>query len=366
MSFWTKLRDTAESAAVIAGNYVLPGSSLVTSKLVSKGSQEQLNSDLGKVAQLASGGAGAYEGNLANYGTAYDKVTSAFGGGTGGQITGQQAVDAFNAGKISPAEFEELAKGAGTTGSSWLSSLGTAAGAASLSSYLTPAAILGSSLIGANAAKSAAATQAQGATDANQLAYKIYQEQKGLQEPYRTAGITGQNKLLEYMGLGGNVNSMDYGKYAKDFSMSDFTADPGYAFRLSEGQKSLERSAAARGGLISGGAGKALVRFGQDYGSNEYTNAFNRYQTNRSNQLQPLGALITSGQNAAANTGTAAGTYGATAGANITGAANATAAGQVGATNALTGGLNTYLNYSSNADLANALARSRSSYGVNA
>lgn len=365
MSLWTDIRDTAESAAVIAGNYYLPGSSMITSKLTSEGSQKQLNSTAGQLAQLGSGGAGAYEGNLANYGTAYDKVAGAFGGGTNGQITGQQAVDAFNAGKISPAEFEQLAQGAGTTGSSWLSSLGTAAGAASLSSYLTPAAILGSSLIGANAAKGAAATQAQGAADANKIAYQIYQEQKALQEPYRAAGIPAQNKLLEYMGLGGNPKSMDYGKYAKDFSMSDFTADPGYAFRLAEGQKALERSAAARGGLVSGGASKALVRFGQDYGSNEYTNAFNRYQTNRANQLQPLGSLITSGQNAAANVGTAAGTYGATAGSNITGAAGATAAGQVGATNALTGGLNTYLNYSANQDLANALARSRSSYGVN-
>lgn len=357
MSFWTELRDTVETGAVLAGNYFLPGSSLVTSKLVSKGSQDQLNSDLGQLAQLGTGGYGAYEGNLANYSTAYDKVAGAFGGSSG-TATGADAVKAFESGKISAAEFEALASGAGTTGSSWLSGAGVGA---ALSKYAVPAAILGSSLIGADAAKSAGATQAQAAAEANRVAYQMYQEQKALQEPYRAAGITGQNKLLELMGLGGDKNAADYGKYARDFSMSDFTADPGYAFRLAEGQKALERSAAARGGLLSGGTGKALTRFGQDYASNEYTNAFNRYQTNRANQLQPLGSLITSGQNAAANVGTAAGTYGATAGSNITGAGAATAAGQVGATNALTGGLNTYLNYSANQDLANALAR-RSSY----
>ena len=360
MSLWTDIRDTAESGAVLAGNYVLPGSSLVTSKLTSEGSQDQLNSGAGKFLQLASGGAGAYEGNLANYGTAYDKVAGAFGGGAGSQVTGQQAVDAFNSGKISAAEFEELAKGAGTTGAGLLSG---ALGGASLSSFLTPAAILGSSLIGANAAKSAAATQAQAAVDANKVLYQMYQEQKALQEPYRAAGITGQNKLLELMGLGGDKTAADYGKYAKDFSMSDFTADPGYAFRLAEGQKALERSAAARGNLISGGALRAATRFGQDYGSQEYTNAFNRYQTNRANQLQPLGNLIASGQSAASNLGSAAGNYGTNAGANITGAGAATAAGNVGATNALTGGLNTYLNYSANQDLANALAR-RSTYST--
>ena len=45
MGWFTKLRDAVESAAVVAGNYYLPGSSMVTSKLVSEGSQKQLNSD---------------------------------------------------------------------------------------------------------------------------------------------------------------------------------------------------------------------------------------------------------------------------------------------------------------------------------
>lgn len=64
---WVDIRDTAESAAVVAGNYVLPGSSLVTSQLVSKGSQEQLNSDLGRIATTASGITGGVNGNTANW-----------------------------------------------------------------------------------------------------------------------------------------------------------------------------------------------------------------------------------------------------------------------------------------------------------
>ena len=82
MSLWTDLRDTAESAAVVAGNYVLPGSSLITSKLVSDGSKEQLNSDLGILAQLGSGGAGAMEGNLANYQTAANSILGSVSPGT--------------------------------------------------------------------------------------------------------------------------------------------------------------------------------------------------------------------------------------------------------------------------------------------
>jgi len=61
----------------------------------------------------------------------------------------------------------------------------------------------------------------------------------------------------------------------------NFQADPGYGFRMSEGLKALERSAAARGGLVSGGAGKALQRYGQDLASQEYGNAFQRFQQDR-------------------------------------------------------------------------------------
>lgn len=102
----------------------------------------------------------------------------------------------------------------------------------------------------------------------------------------------------------------DFGKYARDFSMADFEADPGYAFRLSEGQKALDRQAAARGGLISGSALKAATRYGQDMGSQEYTNAFNRYQTNRANQLQPLQSLAGVSQTATNQMGNAASNYG--------------------------------------------------------
>lgn len=227
-----------------------------------------------------------------------------------------------------------------------------------LSSLATPLAIAATALTGADAAKSAAETQAQSAREANELLYKMYQEQKGLQEPFRGAGITAQNRLLDLLGLSQNRGAEGFGKYGRDFSMSDFTADPGYAFRLAEGQKALERNAAARGGLISGGALKAATRYGQDMGSQEYQSAFNRYQTNRSNQLAPLGSLLSSGQAAASNQAAAAGNYGTQAGGNITGAGAATAAGQVGSTNALTNALSSYLNYSSGQNLADAIRKS--------
>jgi hypothetical protein len=124
------------------------------------------------------------------------------------------------------------------------------------------------------------------------------------------------------------------GKYARDFGMADYQADPGYAFRLNEGMKGLNASAAARGGLISGNALRAATQYGQDMGSQEYQNAYNRYQTNRSNQLNPLQSLMGASQTATNNMQQAGQNYATTAGDAYMGAGNARASGYVGSANA--------------------------------
>jgi hypothetical protein len=274
-------------------------------------------------AALAAAAAAAYYGG--NY---------LLGGGAGAAGAGAGAADLTAA---------YGGAGAGTAGAA-------GAGAAGASSYLLPGAILGSSLLGAGAARDAANTQANAQAQANQLLYAQYLQQRADLAPFTGAGLGAQNKLLTYLGLPGGTQGADYGKYAKDFGMTDFTTDPGYAFRLSEGQKALDRSAAARGGLISGGALKAAQRFGQDLGSQEYQSAFNRYQTNRANQLAPLSSLTGSGQASAAGQAAAAGNYGAAAGAGLTNIGAAQAAGGTGMANALAGGVGQYLNYAGQQD----------------
>ena len=196
----------------------------------------------------------------------------------------------------------------------------------------------GSSIIGGamqgRAAKKGAQAQAAAAAEASRLQREMYAQQQVLQDPYRQAGLTGQNRMMELMGLGGDANAQDYGRYGRDFAMSDYEADPGYAFRLAEGNKALERSAAARGMVLSGSMFKGLQRYGQDMASQEYQNAFNRYQTNRSNQLTPLAGLMASGQNASNVLTGAAGQLGTQLGENAMGAGNARASGYVGSANA--------------------------------
>jgi len=147
------------------------------------------------------------------------------------------------------------------------------------------------------AADKAAGAQKRAARDAAAAQEQAYTRQEALQEPFRQAGLAAQDRTLTLLGLeGGDTTSPDFGKYARDFSMADFEADPGYGFRIKEGMKALESSAAARGGLLSGSTLKGVTRFGQDTASNEYINAFNRYQTNRANQLNPLQSLYGGGQ----------------------------------------------------------------------
>jgi hypothetical protein len=208
------------------------------------------------------------------------------------------------------------------------------------------------SLIGGSAAKKAAGIQADAATYAADLQKEQFDKQIELNAPFREAGLTAQNKLLDYMGLSAGAG----GKYAKDFSMADFQQDPGYAFRMSEGLKALDRTAAARGGMLSGGALRGATRYGQDMASQEYTNAFNRYQTNRANQLNPLQSLMGSGQTAAGQVGAAGQAYASNAGNAYMNAADARASGYMGAANswqnAVTGIGNAYNKYSAN-QLAN-------------
>ena len=145
------------------------------------------------------------------------------------------------------------------------------------------------------------------------LAKGVLDNQVGTYKPYNEAGLAGQNRLLEYLGVGGNTGATDYGKYATaDFTPADFAAnkDPGYAFRLSEGLKGLDRQAAARRGIISGHALKAASGFAGDQASQEYQAAYNRYQTSRSGTLSPLQSLQGVGLNAANGISNAYSEYG--------------------------------------------------------
>ena len=212
-------------------------------------------------------------------------------------------------------------------------------------------------LFGARSARKAAATQAAATREGIASQERMFERQLAMQEPFRQAGITGQNEYMRLLGLGGDPTSAGYGSMRSGFMPENYMQqiDPGYNFRLSEGLKALQKSAAARGGFLSGKTLKDITGYGQELASQEYQNAFNRYQTAREATLNPYANLAGMGRDVTGAMSGMAGDYGARQAELITGAGNARASGYIGATNALTSGFSNALNTGMQLNFLNSL-----------
>lgn len=201
---------------------------------------------------------------------------------------------------------------------------------------LIAAASLGGAALSARGARRAADTQAAAANDANRLQWDMYMQNREDMAPWRDAGRGVLPQLVTGLEEGGKFN--------RDFTMEDFQKDPGYDFRLSEGTKALERSRAAHGKLYGAGTGKALQRYGQEFASGEYTNAFNRYMMQRNAQYNRLAGLAGTGQTATEQLANQGMNTANVMGNNLIGAGNARASGYVGRANAINSGMNNMWN----------------------
>lgn len=135
------------------------------------------------------------------------------------------------------------------------------------------------------------------------------------------------------------------GQLVRPFDLNSFQADPGYKFRLEQGQKAIDAGAAARGNFMSPSTLQELGQFSQDSASSEFNNAYNRYNQNLSNIYSRLTGLSGSGENAAGRIAGLGAGFGSQAGENIIGAGNAQAAGQIGQANAFNQGIGNFMNY---------------------
>lgn len=176
--------------------------------------------------------------------------------------------------------------------------------------------------------RSAARAQADAARQMADMQWRIYQQQRKDAEPWRQAGITGLNEITNNLG-----------QYTRDFTMADFQADPGYAFRMDQGLQGVQSSAAAKGILGSGKTLKDLMKYGQDYAANEYSNAYDRYNNNNTLRFNRLGSLANIGQTANGQLNQAAGDYMSAGTDSIASLGNARAAGAVAGANAINNGL---------------------------
>jgi hypothetical protein len=158
----------------------------------------------------------------------------------------------------------------------------------------------------AGAAKDAAAAANASAQSSIDLQRRMYEEGVARQKPFYEAGVNALPSYVSGIQAGGEL--------VRGFTPADFTTDPGYAFRLSEGQKGLDRQAAARGGLISGGALKAAQRYGQEMGSQEFGNAYNRFRDTQTARRNALAGVAGYGPTAATSMSAAGQNYATGAG----------------------------------------------------
>ena len=191
-------------------------------------------------------------------------------------------------------------------------------------------ATLAAGYMGSQAAKSAASKQADAARYAAQLQQEQFNLTNEQQRPYREAG---------YSALSDITGMKPY--LTQQYTPEDFAQglDPGYQFRLQQGQEATNRMANMGGGMLSGNALRGAQDYTQGLASQEYGNAFNRFQTQRSNIYNTLAGIAGLGQTSLGQTTTAGTTAAGNIGANIANAGAAQAGGIVGSANALGGGL---------------------------
>lgn len=202
---------------------------------------------------------------------------------------------------------------------------------------MVAAAIVGGAVIAGGASviagNSAAKAQKKAAAGASDTELRMFEQNREDLAPYREAGYTALKQLGEGTAEGGD--------FMRDFTLADFDKDPGRQFRFDTGQQALERSAAARGGVMNGGTLKALARYGQDYATQEYSSAYQRFNADRDRRFNRLSSLAGTGQTATTTTAQlGANAAGGAADAQIQ-AGNATAAARINAANAASDTANT-------------------------
>lgn len=149
----------------------------------------------------------------------------------------------------------------------------------------------------------------------------------------------------------------EYGSLMQDFSLADFEKDPGYEFRLSEGNKAIDRAASARGSFDSGATLKALLKYGQDFASNEFQNAWNRDASNKTRKYNFLAGTSGLGQTSANTLAVTGQNMANNVSDLLVGAGNARAAGIVGSSNAWQSGIQGAANSATQAMALNNLTR---------
>ena len=214
------------------------------------------------------------------------------------------------------------------------------------------AAVVGSAAIGAYGASSAADKQADAARAGQDQQLQMFNVQNAQNAPFRGAGYSALNQIgtmmpgeyQQYDAQGNPIGTgTGSGYLTKEFTNLDLNKylAPNYGFQLEQGLGATRNALNATGGLIGGNAQKGLIDYNQNFAGNAYQQAFANFQGQRSNIYNTLAGIAGFGQTANQTTANLSGNTANAISSLGVGAANAGAAGTIGMTNAIGGGLNT-------------------------
>lgn len=202
-------------------------------------------------------------------------------------------------------------------------------------------AIIGSAVVGgvasSRAASKAADAQKAATTSANDTQLKMFEQNREDMAPWRTAGVGALDQLTAGLKPGGDFND--------DFTLADFTAEPGYEFRRSEGMRGIEQQAAARGLLGSGSTLRDLTEYNSGLASQEYGNSYNRFNADRDRRFNRLSGVAGTGQTATRDIGAQGTAVAGQIGNNLTSLGNAQGAAAIAKGNAWSGAADTLGNF---------------------
>lgn len=201
-------------------------------------------------------------------------------------------------------------------------------------------AVVASAVIGGYSANKAAKAQGAAAQDASDQQRAMYDQTREDNMPALGARNSSLARVQEMLGIGGNAKAAGYGSWSKPIAPQNVQGEAGYQFGLTQGNNNIQGSAAAAGGLFSGATGKALTRYGNDYATTKYGDAYNRLAADQDRSRNALMQLAGAGQSGASTIAQSGANTSSQIGSNMIGAGNAQGASIIAQGNALQGGVN--------------------------
>lgn len=162
------------------------------------------------------------------------------------------------------------------------------------------AAVIGSAVVGGVSAYQSGKSQEKAAKKAAESQEAIADENVALQ---RELANQQREDFAPWRDVGEQaLNQMWAGVQSGEFEVGDIdvTKDPGYQFRMDQGVEALDKSAAARGRLLSGAQQKGVTDYSQNVASQEYANAYAREANEKAKKYNMLSGLSSGGQASAA------------------------------------------------------------------